>query len=103
MSSASLTNLVDTLRQRRLVRPEHLTEVTSRWKQGWNDPRPLAKLLVQRGWLTVYQMNRVLKGGAQELVFGSYRILDGLGQGGQSQVYKARHADNDWLVALKVF
>ena len=33
---------------------------------------------------------------------GPYLILDKLGQGGLSQVFKARHAETDWVVALKV-
>jgi serine/threonine protein kinase len=36
------------------------------------------------------------------LVLGPYLIIDRLGKGGQSEVYKAKHTEHDWIVALKV-
>jgi eukaryotic-like serine/threonine-protein kinase len=65
-------------------------------------PRSLARRMLQRGWLTVFQINQLLVGHGQDLVFGPYHVLDRLGQGGQSTVYKARHAHFRWIVALKV-
>src|SRR5262249_44940534 len=62
----------------------------------------VAKLLGQRGWLTIFQINELLAGNGKNLVVGPYRVLEPLGQGGLSQVYKARHAENGSVVALKV-
>src|SRR5438105_8475294 len=59
-------------------------------------------MLGQRGWLTIYQINQILEGRAKDLVMGPYLIQDRLGQGGLSQVFKARHAQYGWIVALKV-
>src|SRR5262245_60628151 len=102
MAIVSSGALVDELRQIGLLASEHLAELTRLTSGRCGEPRSLVKSLVQRGWLTVYQMNQLLAGNGASLVLGSYRILDRLGQGGLSQVYKARHADGDWLVALKV-
>jgi serine/threonine-protein kinase len=66
------------------------------------DPRGLAKMLVERGWLTSYQANLLLQGRGQELVLGPYRLLDRLGEGGMGQVLKARHVSMDRVVALKI-
>src|SRR5262249_4448604 len=65
-------------------------------------PRGLARSMLKRGWLTVYQMNQLLAGHGKELIFGPYHVLDRLGSGGQSLVFKARHSEHGWIVALKV-
>lgn len=62
----------------------------------------MAKTLIQRGWLSVYQVNQLLLGNTHELVIGPYCVLDKLGQGGLSHVYKARHRESGQLVAIKI-
>ena len=64
--------------------------------------RELARQLVQRGWLTPYQVNQLLLGRAAELILGSYVLLERLGEGGTGQVFKARHLHMDRFVALKL-
>ena len=44
----------------------------------------------------------MLVGNTAELVIGPYYVLDRLGQGGLSQVYKARHRESGELVAIKM-
>jgi eukaryotic-like serine/threonine-protein kinase len=66
------------------------------------DVRTLAKTLIHKGWFTVYQVNQILAGHGKDLALGPYHILDRLGKGGQSEVYKARHPEYGWIVALKV-
>src|SRR5262249_41471089 len=71
--------------------------------KGRGDPaRLLARDLVHRGWLTVFQVNQLLAGKGRSLVLGPYVVMDRLGQGGQSEVYKARHPEAGNIVALKV-
>jgi len=94
--------LVDHLRRLCLLTRDQLAQVVNTFQGRCADARKLAKFLVQKDWITVYQMNQLLAGNAAELAIGPYHILDKLGQGGLSHVYKARHMDHGWVVALKV-
>jgi serine/threonine protein kinase len=102
MRIASSGHLADALRHYRLLSPEQLSQLANLAQGRCGEARPLAKLLVQRGWLTVYQINQVLDGRAKDLVIGPYHVLDRLGQGGLSHVFKARHTEHQGMVALKV-
>jgi serine/threonine-protein kinase len=66
------------------------------------NPNALAREIVHRGWLTAYQVNTIAKGRGRELVLGPYVVLDRLGEGGMGQVFMARQASPERLVALKV-
>jgi serine/threonine protein kinase len=102
MTIVSSGALIDTLRLYQLLSGDKLAQLPHLAKGRCEEARGLAKLLGQRGWLTIYQINQVLDGHGKELVMGPYQILDRLGQGGLSQVFKARHCEHDWVVALKV-
>src|SRR5438874_1094619 len=102
MTIDSVTTLVETLRYERLLAADQLAQLTEEVLAPFDDPRALAKYLVQLGWLTVYQINHLFEGHAQDLVIGSYCILDRLGEGGVSEVYKAWDARRSRHVALKV-
>jgi serine/threonine protein kinase len=98
----STGQLLDVVRDAGLLKPHQIDSLPSLGMGRCGEARSLARLLVQRGWLTVFQANQVLAGRGSELVIGPYRVLDRLGQGGLSQVFKAIHSDHDWIVALKV-
>jgi serine/threonine protein kinase len=102
MSIVSSGNLVDALRDSGLLAREQLHEAVRLANTSAKDARSLARNLVQRGWLTVYQINRILAGRGKELVIGPYFVLDRLGEGGLSSVYRAKHSVHDWHVALKL-
>ena len=68
----------------------------------WSDPKVIARELIKRGWLTVFQTTRIFQGQGDSLVLGPYVLLDLLGEGGMGKVYKARHAVMDRVVALKI-
>jgi serine/threonine-protein kinase len=102
MAIATAADLIDALKQGRLLDPAHLDEVSRDLQPRFPDPRVLARELMQRGWLTPYQVNQLLQGQASNLVLGPYVLLERIGEGGVGQVFKARHQYMQRFVAIKV-
>ncbi|MBX7074366.1 MAG: protein kinase [Pirellulales bacterium] len=86
-----------------LITPELLAKLRKRVDDagGKVDPRTIAKYLIDRDHLSLWQANQLLAG-RRAFYLGRYKLLDRIGQGGMGVVFKARHAVMDRIVALKV-
>jgi hypothetical protein len=102
MAIASGSALIEVLLENRLIEPDQAEEINHYVLPRFSDPAALAKELVRKGWLTVYQVNQLLQGNAADLWVGPCWVLDRLGDGGICQVFKAWHTGLNRLVALKV-
>ena len=102
MAAASTDPLVDALRQLRLLDSGQLAEVDLDLAPRFPEPKALARELIRRDWLTPYQANQLLQGRGQQLVLGSYILLERLGEGAMGQVFKARHRNLGRVCAVKL-
>lgn len=69
---------------------------------SYNDTRTLVRDLIQRNWLTPYQVNQILQDRGKELVLGPYRLLERIGEGAMGQVFKAWNPKLERLIAIKM-
>src|ERR1700674_4645273 len=90
------------MRSCQLLTPVQAAELTRDLPGHGSDARALAKGLIQRGWVTPYQVNQLMQGRGQDLMLGPYLLLERLGEGGAGLVFKARHQKMDRLVAVKI-
>lgn len=62
----------------------------------------LHRVLVRRGWLTNYQVDKLARGEKTGFFYGDYKVLYLVGSGSFARVYRAVHKDTDKVVAVKV-
>lgn len=94
--------LLAVLRRTQILAPDQVDQIATELVPEFTDPRSLGEYLVEIDWLTPYQLQLLLSGAWDEMVIGPYQVLDQLGEGGVSEVFKAWDTRQGRLVALKV-
>jgi serine/threonine-protein kinase len=102
---STVPDLLDKVRRSGLIPADRLDGFLAGLTASGHDPATPAELLdrlVEAGMVTRFHADRLAQGKYKGFLLGSYLILDQLGTGGMGQVYLARHAAMQRLVALKV-
>jgi len=103
MRSASPgTEIVERLADPRLLPAARFDELVHTILPRCDDWRIVGAELIFRGWLTPFQALLLHRGRGDELLLGSYVLLEPLGEGGMGHVYRARNWKFDTFVAVKV-
>jgi serine/threonine-protein kinase len=100
MKLATTTDWLDALGSLHLLEAAQLDTLSG--QKTRLDPQALAKNLVQRGWLSPYQVNQLSQGRGGELLVDRYVLIERLGAGGMGEVFKARDWKTKRVVALKL-
>jgi serine/threonine-protein kinase len=99
----SIAVAIENLRVHDLVTPTQLTDlVEQNSRSQFPDVAALGRYLVERNWLTSYQVEQLVQGNAASLVLGHYLLLERVGEGITGQVYRGRHRKMNRLAAIKV-
>jgi eukaryotic-like serine/threonine-protein kinase len=93
--------MFDLLRGGPILRPEELRALEA-LRGRVRSPSELLRVVLKRGWLTAYQAQELFAGRGPELLLGEFVVLEKLGEGSTSRVFKARNQSTGQVVALKV-
>ncbi len=98
----SAVDLVSALRLSHLLSSGQMEELAQSLLPHHPDAKSLARALLDREWLTPYQVNMLLQGAGAKLLLEPYVILERLGDNALGQVFKARHHLMNRAVTLTV-
>src|SRR5579885_1456549 len=102
MSIDSVETFLAVLQRMQVLTPQEAQDAARELGPHFPDPHDLARYLVEIDWLTPYQVRLIFSDRWEELTVGPYLILDRLGEGGISEVFKAWDTLKGRIVALKV-
>lgn len=102
MSISTVADVLSLLGRYPLLEPGQLDEVSRTLAAQHPEPRNLCRELLQRGWLTPYQVNQLLQDPPGLLTLGSYLLLEKISESAMGDVFKARHQRMRRIVALQL-
>jgi serine/threonine protein kinase len=102
MTAQSSESVLAELRHLPLLTPEQRSRVEASARKAAPSPEKITTRLVDRGWLTPFQAEMLLKGKGPSLIFGHYVLMNRLGEGGMGAVFQARHTRLGRIDAVKV-
>jgi serine/threonine-protein kinase len=91
MSVHSAAELITELEQLHILSARQLEELGPALHNVTLDVRGAARLLLDRDWLTPFQVNHILQGQSSRLIVGSYILVRRIGAGVLGDVYQAKH------------
>ncbi len=102
MAIDSVPTLLAVFHRVQLLAPDQVAQIARDLAPLYEDPNDLADYLVEIDWLTAFQKQQLFDGHWNDLIVGPYIVLDQLGEGGVSEVFKAWDTTRGRIVALKV-
>jgi eukaryotic-like serine/threonine-protein kinase len=102
MSIANVETFLAILQRMQVLTAQEAQDVARELSPHFPNSQELARHLVKINWLTAYQVRLLFSDRWEELMIGPYLILDRLGEGGNSEVFKAWDTARGRTVALKV-
>ena len=100
MPEIDIEMLVDQLTLIGLVSREQYREARAEAENGSGEA--LVRVLMRKGWLTSWQLERLKKGDPSGFFYGDYRALFHLAEGTFARVYRGRQEHSGAPVAIKV-
>jgi serine/threonine protein kinase/CheY-like chemotaxis protein len=100
MPDIDLETLVDQLTLIGLVSRDQYREGRAEAEDGSGEA--LLRVLMRKGWLTSWQLERLKKGDPSGFFYGNYRALFHLAEGTFARVYRGQHSDTGTAAAIKV-
>src|SRR5271154_967629 len=105
---SSIEDLCRLLRRSRLLADEEILALVQRWRSETGEPanvptsmQSFARWLVAGRFLTDYQISAILNGHADNFFIAGWKLLDRIGKGRQSRVYKGINRVGQ-LAAVKI-
>ena len=102
MPEIEVESLVDQLLMIGLVSQEQHFYARSEAEAEDGSAEALIRVLMRKGWLTSWQLERLKKGDPSSFFFGNYRVLFHLAEGTFARVYRGQHNGTGSSAAIKV-
>jgi eukaryotic-like serine/threonine-protein kinase len=102
MPRESVETFLTILQRAQVLTTQEVDEIANELGPHFTNPNDLARYLTKIDWLTDYQVRLLFNDRWHELRIGPYLILDRLGEGGVSEIFKAWDTVKRRTVALKV-